>query len=81
MAAHRPNIARGLNAATATDLHGSHEAKADFLSVCLDLAATDEVQAWRAQSRLAVAWTVRRADQRARLDGRVDNVMFEGFAP
>ena len=81
MAQHHPDIPRGLNAASIEDLGGADEAKADFLSVCLDLAATDEVQAWRAQSRLAVAWTVRRADQRARLDGRVDNVMFEGFAP
>ncbi len=81
LARRHPAIPRGLNAASAASLGALDEAQADFLSVALDLAETPEVQAWRARGGKAVAWTVRREAERARLDGLVDNFMFEGLTP
>jgi glycerophosphoryl diester phosphodiesterase len=80
LASHAPALARGLNVATAEQLSGAERARADFLSVGLDLAGHLGVQMWRRMGE-AVAWTCRTPADYARLHSMVEAVMFEGFDP
>jgi glycerophosphoryl diester phosphodiesterase len=80
LAAHAPDLRRGLNAARPGQLAGAERARADFLSVQLDLAGHDVVQGWRRMGE-ALAWTCRSAADLARVAPLVENVMFEGFSP
>ena len=80
MAAHAPNIARGLNASKRQQLEAAERACADFLSVRLDLTGAEALQAWRRMGE-AVAWTCRTPADYARVKSLVEAVMFEGFDP
>jgi glycerophosphoryl diester phosphodiesterase len=80
MAAHAPRIARGLNASKPEELGAAERARADFLSVCLELSANEALQAWRRTGE-AVAWTCRTPVDYARVKNVVEAVMFEGFDP
>jgi hypothetical protein len=80
LAAHAPDLRRGLNAARLDQLAGAERAGADFLSVQLDLAGHDVVQGWRRMSE-ALAWTCRSPADLTRVWPLVENVMFEGFDP
>jgi glycerophosphoryl diester phosphodiesterase len=53
----------------------------DFLSINKRLADDPKVLGWRANGGAAIAWTVRSAAEEDALRGRVDNIVFEGFAP
>lgn len=80
MAAHAPKIARGLNASTPEQLAMAERARADFLSVSLDLTRHEGLQAWRRMGE-ALAWTCRTPADYARIKSLVEAVMFEGFDP
>jgi glycerophosphoryl diester phosphodiesterase len=80
LAAHAPSLRRGLNAAKPDQLTGAERARADFLSVQLDLAGHDVVQGWRRMGE-ALAWTCRSPADLVRTAPLVENVMFEGFSP
>ena len=80
LAAHAPDIRRGLNAAKPDQLAKAERAQADFLSVQLDLAGHDVVQGWRRMGE-ALAWTCRSPADLNRVLPLVENVMFEGFSP
>jgi glycerophosphoryl diester phosphodiesterase len=80
LAAHAPDIRRGLNVAKPDQLAGAERARADFLSVQLDLAGHDVVQGWRRMGE-ALAWTCRCTADLTRTLPYVENVMFEGFSP
>lgn len=80
LARHAPDLRRGLNAASAEQVGEAERARADFLSVSLDLAGHLAVQMWRRMGE-AVTWTCRAPADYARLKGMVDAVMFEGFDP
>ena len=80
LARHGSVTPRGLNARTPEQLQAGTIACADFLSVSQELVADPAVQAWRGHGK-AVAWTVRSAAERRRLEGLADNFIFEGFAP
>ena len=80
LAAHIPDLRRGLNVAAAGQLAAAERARADFLSVSLDLAGHDVVQGWRRMGE-ALAWTCRSRADLARVWPLVENVMFEGFNP
>ena len=81
MARKRPETPRGINLDHAPDTDLLHQAQADFLSIDKGLADHADVRSWRANGGKAVTWTVRNADEAARLSGAVDNILFEGFAP
>jgi glycerophosphoryl diester phosphodiesterase len=80
LAGHAPDISRGLNVAKAEQLADAERARADFLSVQLDLAEHLGVQTWRKMGE-AVAWTCRCRSDYERLKSTVENLMFEGFDP
>ena len=80
LASHAPDLRRGLNAATPAQLANAERARADFLSVQLDLAGHDVVQGWRRMGE-ALAWTCRSPADLHRVSPLVENVMFEGFIP
>jgi glycerophosphoryl diester phosphodiesterase len=80
LAAHAPDLRRGLNAASPDQLAGAERARADFLSVQLALAGHDVVQGWRRMGE-ALAWTCRSPADVTRTAPLVENVMFEGFNP
>lgn len=80
LASHAPAIRRGLNAAKPDQLAFAEEARADFLSVQLDLSGHDLVQGWRRMGE-ALAWTCRCMADLHRVQPLVENVMFEGFSP
>lgn len=80
MAAHAPDILRGLNAETPAQLsEGAPAARPHFLSVALPLAPDPAVQAWR-RTGTAICWTVKTPADQARLASVADNIIFEGFA-
>jgi glycerophosphoryl diester phosphodiesterase len=81
MAAHAPDLARGLNARTPSDLGAIDRVHPHFLSVSLDLANHPRVQDWRAAGRAVIAWTAHRPADAARLHSLADNLIFEGFQP
>ncbi len=81
MAQRHPEIARGLNMATAPSGDSIALSKIDFLSINNSLSDNPDIQLWRSSGQRVLAWTVRSADQQANLDGQVDNYMFEGFTP
>ena len=81
MARERPQTPRGINLDHAPSTELLHQAQPDFLSVAKDLANHPDVLAWRTKGGQAVTWTVRNADEAARLSGAVDNILFEGFLP
>jgi glycerophosphoryl diester phosphodiesterase len=80
LAAHAPDLRRGLNIAAADQFAGADRARADFLSVHLDLAGHDGVQGWRRMGE-ALAWTCRSPADAARVGPLVENLMFEGYRP
>jgi glycerophosphoryl diester phosphodiesterase len=80
MAEYAPTLPRGLNAKSVDDLAGARIARADFLSVSLELAAHPDVQDW-CRAGHAIAWTSRSAADQARLAGLVDVLIFEGYRP
>jgi glycerophosphoryl diester phosphodiesterase len=80
LAGHAPGLARGLNAARPEQIGEAERARADFLSVSLDLTGHEVVQAWRRMGE-AIAWTCRTPADLARCGALVENVMFEGFDP
>lgn len=80
LARHAPGLTRGLNASNAGQLALAERARADFLSVSLDLTGGEAVQAWRRMGE-ALAWTCRTPADYARVSPLVENVMFEGFCP
>jgi glycerophosphoryl diester phosphodiesterase len=80
LATHAPGLRRGLNAASPAQLGGAERARADFLSVQLDLAGHDVVQGWRRMGE-ALAWTCRSPADLLRVRPLVENLMFEGFSP
>jgi glycerophosphoryl diester phosphodiesterase len=80
LAAHAPDLRRGLNADSPDQLKGAERARADFLSVRLDLAGHDVVQGWRRMGE-ALAWTCRSPADLVRTRPYVENLMFEGFNP
>jgi glycerophosphoryl diester phosphodiesterase len=80
LAAHAPELRRGLNAAKPHQLAFAERARADFLSVQLDLAGHDVVQGWRRMGE-ALAWTCRSPADLNRVRPLVENLMFEGFSP
>lgn len=55
-------------------------ARPHFLAMSLDMALSDEAQAYRAKGMPVVAWTVRKPEQWAPLKDHCDNLIFEGFA-
>ncbi|MGZ3274022.1 MAG: glycerophosphodiester phosphodiesterase family protein [Caulobacteraceae bacterium] len=80
LADHAPTLRRGLNVARLDQLADAERARADFLSVQLDLAGHDVVQGWRRMGE-ALAWTCRTPADLARVHPYVENLMFEGFNP
>jgi glycerophosphoryl diester phosphodiesterase len=80
LATHAPALPRGLNAAKPAQLAAAERARADFLSVQLDLAGHDVVQGWRRMGE-ALAWTCRSPAELIRVLPLVENVMFERFSP
>jgi glycerophosphoryl diester phosphodiesterase len=81
LARRHPGIPRGLNLDTAPSLGEITLSNPDFLSINQNIFNFSEVKMWRAETRPAIAWTVRSPEDRARLAGQVDNIMFEGFSP
>lgn len=80
MAGHAPSLRRGLNISAPDELAAAEQARADFLSVSLDMAPHLGVQTWRKMGE-AIAWTCRTPAEFARFGAMVENVMFEGFDP
>jgi glycerophosphoryl diester phosphodiesterase len=80
LAGHAPGIARGLNVAKFEQLAHAERARADFLSVSLELTGNEGLQAWRRMGE-AVAWTCRTPAEYARVSSLVEAAMFEGFDP
>jgi glycerophosphoryl diester phosphodiesterase len=96
-AEHRPRTLRGLNSSAYHDaaawmipaaerqalaeLDHVGVARPHFLSLGLDMLPSPTAEALRAQGLPVVCWTVRSAGQWARLAGRCDNLIFEGFRP
>lgn len=92
---HAPHLLRGLDSAAYHDALNwmipaeeraalaelSHVALArpHFLSLGLDMLPSESAAALRAKGMPVVAWTVRAAEQWARVKGACDNLMFEGF--
>lgn len=81
MAAHAPNLARGLNIGAESDLDSIERAHPHFLSVCLDLLDHPRVRDWHNAGRAVIAWTARKAADADRLADLTDNLIFEGYRP
>ena len=80
MAAHAPDLLRGLNCLSAEALAETQTARADFISVSLPLAGHPQVQAWRRDSH-AAGWTARSPAEAEDVTGMIDLLMFEGWRP
>jgi glycerophosphoryl diester phosphodiesterase len=92
-----PERPRGLNSLAYTDaahwllsigrrksldrLEHAETAKADFLSLGLDMLPSPAADALRAAGRPVICWTVRSAHQWARVKPYCDGFMFEGWRP
>lgn len=81
LAKHHPSIPRGLNVNAAPSAADIELSQPDFLSINKVLSDNSDTKSWRAAGKPAIAWTVRSQEEMGRLDGLVDNIIFEGFAP
>ncbi len=93
---HHPKILRGLNSHAYADGEGRMSADAvrslralehvriarpHFLALGLDMLPSPEAAALRAGGMPVVGWTLRSAEDWARVSSECDNLIFEGFAP
>ena len=76
-----PSIGRGLNVNAALSALDVELSQPDFLSINTALSDNSDINIWRAAGKPAIAWTVRSPEDMGWLDGLVDNIIFEGFAP
>jgi glycerophosphoryl diester phosphodiesterase len=74
-------VARGLNLSESISPDQLAAIGPDFLSIDKALAGHSDVADWRTQGKPAIAWTVRSPAEQWELDGRVDNIVFEGYRP
>ena len=72
-------FAKGLN--LSDPAHAAETNSVDFLSINKALSDNPSVRTWRSAGRPVIAWTVRNRQEQEALQGRVDNVVFEGFQP
>ena len=94
-AQHFPGVLRGLDSYSyvgAPHLSGEQRrsyaalehvaiAKPHFLALGLDMLPSEAAARHRAAGLPVIAWTVRGAEDQARVNGHCDNIIFEGFRP
>ncbi len=94
---HRPKVLRGLNSYSYKDEGARHLApvlrkqyadlghvslaKPHFLALGTDMLPSDKAAKLRKAGMPIIAWTVRSAEEWARLEPSCDNYIFEGFRP
>jgi glycerophosphoryl diester phosphodiesterase len=81
MARRHPEIPRGLNLDSPPGSDKLTLTVPHFLSIDQNIMGCFEINSWRSEGKPVIAWTVRSPEEQARLAGRVDNIMFEGFTP